>query len=58
MIIRKIQIKIKELEKITLKITFWKNKELVKKLLNKKIFEDILNSYNKSFKDFNNLKDL
>ena len=35
-----------------------KDKLLVKKLLNKKIFEKILNSYNKSITDLNNVKDL
>ena len=54
-----IQTKLKELEEITLQENFWKNKELVKKTVKqKKIFEEILNSYKKSLKDFNNLKDL
>jgi peptide chain release factor 2 len=47
------------LEQITLKESFWKNKDLVKKTVKqKKIFEDILNSYKKSNNDLNNLKDL
>jgi peptide chain release factor 2 len=47
------------LEQITLKENFWKNKDLVKKTVKqKKIFEDILNSYKKSNNDLNNLKDL
>ena len=52
--------KIKELEQIF----FYKKisgvvKNLVKKTVKqKKFFEDILNSYTKSLKDFNNLKDL
>jgi len=47
------------LEKITLKENFWKDKELVKKTVKqKKIFENIFNSYQKSLKDLNNLKDL
>ncbi len=51
--------KIKELEKISLKDNFWKDKDLVKKTVKqKKNLENILNSYKKSFKDFNNLKDL
>ena len=55
----KVEIKIEELEKITLKENFWKDKNLVKKTVKqKKIFEDILVSYNKSLNDFNNLKDL
>lgn len=38
---------------------FWKDKELVKKTVKqKKVFEDILNSYQNSNSDFNNLKDL
>ena len=54
-----IENKIKELEKISQKENFWKDKNLVKKTVKqKKIFEDILNSYKKSFKDLNNLKDL
>ena len=47
------------MEKITLKENFWKDKELVKKTVKqKKIFEKIFNSYQKSLKDLNNLKDL
>ena len=42
----KIEIKLKELEQISLKENFWKDKELVKKTVKqKKIFENILNSY-------------
>ena len=38
---------------------FWKDKELVKKTVKqKKIFEDILNSYKKSLNDLNNISDL
>ena len=41
------------------KENFWKDKELVKKTVKqKKIFENIFNSYQKSLKDLNNLKDL
>ena len=51
--------KIKELEKISLKKNFWKDKSLVKKTVKqKKFFEDILNSYKKSLQDIKNLKDL
>ncbi|MDC0164505.1 peptide chain release factor 2 [Candidatus Pelagibacter bacterium] len=51
--------KLNELEQISIKENFWKDKKLVKKTVKqKKIFEDILNSYKKSLKDFNNLKDL
>ena len=54
-----IETKLKELEKISLKEDFWKDKNLVKKTVKqKKIFEDILNSYNKSLIDLENLKDL
>ena len=54
-----IEAKIKELEKISLKENFWKDKNLVKKTVKqKKIFEDILNTYTKSLKDIINLKDL
>ena len=54
-----IEAKIKELEDISLKDNFWKDKNLVKKTVKqKKIFEDILNSYKKSYEDLNNLKDL
>ena len=55
----KVEIKIEELEKNYFKREFWKDKNLVKKTVKqKKIFEDILVSYNKSLNDFNNLKDL
>ena len=51
--------KLKELEQVALKENFWKDKDLVKKTVKqKKTFEDILNSYKNSIKDFNNLKDL
>ena len=47
------------MEQISSKENFWKDKNLVKKTVKqKKIFEDILVSYNKSLNDFNNLKDL
>jgi len=51
--------KLIELEQISLKEDFWKDKNLVKKTVKqKKKFENILNSYFKSLKDFENLKDL
>jgi peptide chain release factor 2 len=54
-----IENRIKELEKISLKENFWRDKNLVKKTVKqKKIFEDILNSYKKTLEDINNLKDL
>jgi len=38
---------------------FWKDKELVKKTVKqKKIFEDILNSYKNSVNEISNIKDL
>ena len=47
------------MEQTSLKENFWKDKNLVKKTVKKKkIFEDILSSYKKSFKDLSNLKDL
>ena len=50
--------KIQDLEKIS-KRKFLKDKNLVKKTVKqKKIFENILNFYTKSLKEFNNLKDL
>ncbi len=55
----KIESKIKELEEVSSKEHFWKDKNLVKKTVKqKKIFEDILSSYKKSQKDLINLKDL
>ena len=53
-----IETKLKELEQISVKENFWKDKKLVKKTLKQKIFEDIFNSYKKSLQDLNNLKDL
>ena len=54
-----VETKLKELEEISLKENFWKDKNLVKKTVKqKKIFEDILNSYNQSLLDINNLKEL
>ena len=51
--------KIKELETISLKDSFWKDQNLVKKTVKqKKNFEDILNSYHKLKKDLANTQDL
>ena len=56
---KNVEEKLKELEKISLRDNFWKDKDLVKKTVKqKKKYEDILNSHTKSLKDFNNLKDL
>ena len=47
------------MEQISLKENFWKDKNLVKKTVKqKKTYEEILNSYQKSITDLNNLKDL
>ena len=54
-----IALKLKEIEKTLLNQNFWKDKSKVKKTVKeKKIYEDILNSYQSSFKEINNLKDL
>ena len=54
-----VESKLEDLEKTLLKENFWKDKELVKKTVKqKKKFEDILNSYKKTFKEINNIKDL
>ena len=51
--------KLKELNKTLAQENFWKDKNLVKKTVKqKKIFDDILNSYNKSLMEINNVKDL
>ena len=50
---------LEELDKTLLQKNFWKDKKLVKKTVKqKKIFEDILNSYKKSLSEINNTKDL
>ncbi len=55
----KIEERLKDLEKALLGENFWKDKAKVKKTVKeKKIFEDILNSYKSTFTEFNNLKDL
>ena len=54
-----VETKLKELEKTLLKQNFWKDKALVKKTVKqKKIFEDILNSYKKSLNEISNTNDL
>ena len=54
-----IPLKLKDLEKTLLKENFWKDKVLVKKTVKqKKIFEDILKSYQENLKEIKNLKDL
>ena len=52
-------LKLKELEQTLQKENFWKDKELVKKTIRqKKILENILNSYQNSIKELTNIKDL
>ena len=47
------------MDKTLLKENFWKDKKLVQKTVKqKKIFEDILNSYKKSLNETQNVKDL
>ena len=54
-----IEKKLKEFEAISLKENFWKDKNLVKKTVKqKKIFEDIFNTYKRSIKELDNLNDL
>ena len=54
-----IEAKLKELEKTLLKENFWKDKELVKKTVKqKKIFEEIIVSYENSISEIKNLKEL
>ena len=51
--------KLKELEQTLQKENFWKDKELVKKTIRqKKILENILNSYQNSIVELTNIKDL
>ena len=51
--------KLEQLEKALLKENFWKDKDLVKKTVKqKKIFEDIVESYKNSLNEVNNVKDL
>ena len=51
--------KLKELEKTLLSENFWKDKSKVKKTVKeKKIFEDILNSFKSSTNEIKNLRDL
>tara|TARA_E500000178_G_scaffold252512_1_gene249066 strand:- start:53 stop:1114 length:1062 start_codon:yes stop_codon:yes gene_type:complete len=54
-----IENKLRDLEQISSRENFWKDKNLVKKTVKqKKIFEEIITSFRKSLKDFDNLKDL
>ena len=55
----KIELKLKELNEKLSKENFWKDKKLVSKTVKqKKIFDDILNSYQISLNEIKNLKDL
>ncbi|MBD1150578.1 peptide chain release factor 2 [Pelagibacterales bacterium SAG-MED29] len=54
-----INLKLQELEKILLSKNFWKDKSKVKKTVKeKKIYEDILNSFKSSTNEIKNLRDL
>ncbi len=54
-----ITLKLQEIEKTLLSQNFWKDKAKVKKTVKeKKTYEDILNSYQSSLHEINNLKDL
>ena len=54
-----IENKLKELEKISSNENFWKDQNLVKKIVKqKKFFQNILDSFNKSLKDIENVSDL
>ena len=54
-----VEIKLKKIEGIILKENFWKDKDHAKKTIKqKKIFENILNSYKNSLKEITNLEDL
>ena len=54
-----ISVKLQEIEKTLLDQNFWKDKAKVKKTVKeKKIYEDISNSYKSAFQEINNLKDL
>ena len=54
-----IELKLQEIEKTLLSQNFWKDKAKVKKTVKeKKTYEDILNSYQSSLHEINNLKDL
>ena len=54
-----IEFKLQEIEKTLLNKNFWQDKKKVKKTVKeKKIYEDVLNSYKNSFNEISNLKDL
>ena len=55
----KIEEKLTEFEKESQKESFWKNKVLVKKIVKqRKILEEVFNSYNNSLKELRDLKEL
>ena len=55
----KIEIKLAEIEKTLQQKEFWKNKDIVKKTVKqKKIFDNILKSYEETSKEIINIKDL
>ena len=54
-----VKIKLKEFEEKLLQENFWKDKKQVKKIVKqKKVFEDILNFYQKTSLEISNIKDL
>ncbi len=54
-----VEVKLKNIEKELLKENFWKDKDLVKKIIKqKKTFEEILNSYQWSANEIKNIKEL
>ena len=54
-----VELKLKNIEKELLKENFWKDKNLVKKIIKqKKTFEEILNSYQETASEIKNIKEL
>ena len=54
-----VEVKLKNIEKELLKENFWRDKDLVKKIIKqKKTFEEILNSYQWSANEIKNIKEL
>ena len=58
LIIIKLKLKLKGNRKLLQQENFWKDKSLAKKTIKqKKIFEDIVNSYKENLKEITNIKD-
>ena len=54
-----VEVKLKNIEKELLKENFWRDKDLVKKIIKqKKTFEEILNNYQESASEIKNIKEL